>query len=104
VIEPTAPASISSSPKCEWAQITTYKLQSVRLRTGTTDQDGRLVFINDELTAVIVLLAGEDHAQERGLWSMEADFRVSGSRPPLFNSPYDAVAWLLRRDEEGLPG
>jgi len=83
--------------------MTTYKLQSVRLRTGTTDQDGRLVFINDELTAVIVLLAGEDHAQERGLWSMEADFRVSGSRPPLFNSPYDAVAWLSAGTKKACP-
>jgi hypothetical protein len=75
-----------------------HDLQPVRLKTGSDDRDGRLVFIDGELTAVIVLLAEEVHSQARGLWSMEADFRVHASQPPLFNSPYEAVSWLKSRD------
>jgi hypothetical protein len=75
-----------------------HEMQPVRLRTGTKDQDGRLIFIEGDLVAVIVLLADEIHEQDRGLWSMEADFRIAGPAPPLFNSPYEAVSWLLHQD------
>lgn len=71
--------------------------QPVQLKTGSKDNDGRLVFMDGELVAVLVLLADEAHGDDRGLWSMEADFRIPSSSPPLFNSPDDAVAWLRSR-------
>lgn len=77
-----------------------YEFRSVRLSTGSGDTDGRLVFIEGNLAAVIVLLADEAHGDQRGLWSMEADFRIGLSSPPLFNSPYEAVAWLRSRDRQ----
>lgn len=71
-----------------------YELQPVRVRTGTEDRDGRLILLEGELTAVVVLLADKVHGDQRGLWSLEADFRTYLARAPLFRSPHDAVIWL----------
>lgn len=77
-----------------------YDLKPVRLRTGCSDQDGRLIFLNGELTAVIVQLSDEAHQQDIGQWSMEADFSLIASKSPLFASPQDAIDWLASRDLE----
>ncbi|MCO6049308.1 hypothetical protein NGM99_05830 [Mesorhizobium sp. RP14(2022)] len=77
-----------------------YEFQAVRLRTGSTDSDGRLVFIDGELAAVLVLLADDVHGSSRGLWSVEVDFRFVLANSPLFTSLYDAAAWLQERNSE----
>jgi hypothetical protein len=81
---------------CGAEEMAVYALQHVQLKTGSQDRDGRLIFTDGELIAVIVLLADQSHGSDRGLWNLEAYFRSYRPQAPLFASPRDAVTWLHR--------
>lgn len=76
-----------------------YVFQPVRLQTGAQDSDGRLVFVDDELTAVLVLLADEMHGDDCGKWCLEAEFQHL-TRPRMFDSLQEAETWLRRQSAE----
>ena len=49
--------------------------QPVKVLVDGHDSEGRLIFANDQLSAVIVRLDGEAHAPDyRSLWNLEAGF------------------------------
>jgi len=49
------------------------QLQPVRVKTGSHDTEGQLVFSDGFLVAVLVRLS-QDHEEEAGLWFLEAGF------------------------------
>ena len=66
-------------------------LQAVTVETGSADEDGRLVFVNDRLLAILVRLERDDHVEPEfwGRWFLEAGFgpcHGSGSETMLFAS------------------
>lgn len=64
------------------------------------DSEGRLIFADKKLSAVIVRLDGESHAPEhKGRWHLEAGFGKCDPRvaPPTFSTPEEAGAWVRRR-------
>ena len=49
-------------------------MRPIRINTGSSDTDGRLVLADDRLVAVFVRLTGEEHGPLRGSWALEAGF------------------------------
>ncbi len=73
--------------------------QCVRVGSGfTREEDGRLVFLDGTLAAILVSRP-EDHEEPelRGSWFIEAGFCPVTGVPETFPSFEDAVAWILRR-------
>jgi hypothetical protein len=66
--------------------------------TGSPDQEGVLVFVDERLAAVLVRLAHVSHpAQMRGKWFLEAGFGpCASSSQKLFSSLEEAEAWIRR--------
>jgi hypothetical protein len=72
-------------------------LQPVRVRTGSRDTDGQLVFADGSLVAVLVRLS-EDHEEDAGMWFLEAGFDGADERShPPFADLDEAQAWIQRR-------
>jgi hypothetical protein len=73
--------------------------QSVRVGSGfTREEDGRLVFVDGTLAAILVCRSDED--EEPGLtgaWSIAAGFGPISGVEETFLTFEDAVAWILRR-------
>ncbi|MGF9756191.1 hypothetical protein AAII07_13370 [Microvirga sp. 0TCS3.31] len=72
----------------------------VKVRIDGHDSDGRLIFADDQLSAVIVRLDGEAHIPEhKGQWHLEAGFGPCDVRlaPPTFSTPEEAGAWVQQR-------
>jgi hypothetical protein len=73
----------------------TLTLQPVEVMTGSHDQDGRLVFADGQLAAVLVHLDDPVHEDERGGWFLEVGFGpCSRSHQPVFGSLEDAETWV----------
>ncbi len=71
-------------------------LKPVRIETGSPDEDGRLVFADDRLVAVLVRLS--DQHEEAGKWFLEAAFgRAESGDHPVFADLEDASGWLAGR-------
>ncbi|MFC0387958.1 hypothetical protein [Muricoccus vinaceus] len=69
-------------------------LTPVRLDTDTEDEEGRLVFADDCLVAVLVQLADGHEAQ--GHWFLEHGFgRLGVPVPPTFSDLRAAEHWIV---------
>lgn len=78
--------------------------QPVKVRIDGHDSEGRLIFADDQLSAVIVRLDGEAHAHDhKGRWHLEAGFGPCEARvaPPTFTTPEEAAAWVRHRLTSG---
>ena len=79
-------------------------LQSVRVDTGSEDEDGVLVFADGRLVAVLVRLSDE-HGDKAGQWFLEHGFnRLDGTAHPTFGDLEAAQAWIagrIRRESAG---
>ena len=72
-------------------------LQPVRLGTGDGDEDGRLVFADQRLVAVLVHLS-QQYEELAGLWYLEAGFGpLDGPEHPTFRDLDAAQDWIRRR-------
>jgi len=72
-------------------------MQPVRVGTGSEDEEGRLVFVEDALVALLVRLSG-NHDADAGKWFLEAEFDCDCLEPPaLFEDLEQAQAWFARR-------
>ncbi|KMO13890.1 hypothetical protein [Methylobacterium platani] len=73
------------------------QLQPVRVKTGSSDTEGQLVFTNGLLVAVLVRLS-EDHEGEAGMWFLEAGFDgVEERAQPTFADLDEAQEWIQHR-------
>jgi hypothetical protein len=72
--------------------------QPVSVLIDGHDSEGRLIFADAQLTAVIVRLDGKAHAPDQmGQWHLEAGFgRCDVSNAPLFATPEEAGAWVTQ--------
>jgi hypothetical protein len=72
----------------------------VKVRIDGHDSEGRLIFADDQLSAVIVRLDSEAHIPEhREQWHLEAGFGPCDVRlaPPTFTTLEEAEAWVQQR-------
>jgi hypothetical protein len=75
----------------------TVTLQPVRIETGSDDEDGRLVFADGLLVAVLVRLS-DQHGDMTGQWYYEHGFgRFDGPGHPTFATLEAAQDWITRR-------
>ena len=73
-------------------------LQPTTLATLSSDKVGCLLFIDGDLTAVIVRLDDEVHGDDCGSWFLEVGLgRCDLIRPPVFPSIEAAQTWVLTR-------
>ena len=73
------------------------RLEPVRVGTGSDDEDGRLIFKDDALVALLVRLS-DNHDEDAGKWLLEAEFRCDCGEPAaLFDDLDQAQAWFARR-------
>lgn len=74
------------------------EFQPVKVGTGSADEEGRLVFHDGKLIAVLVRLDDANHGPALGQWSLEAGFNgVDSVKPPLFANLTAAERWLDRQ-------
>lgn len=71
-------------------------LKPVTLGLDTDDTDGRLVFLDDRLVAVLSLLS-ELHGPMAGLWCVEAGFGIDHRGGETSASLDAAVSWIEQR-------
>ncbi|GEP07686.1 hypothetical protein [Methylobacterium oxalidis] len=72
-------------------------LKPVRVATGSGDEEGRLIFADGYLVAVLVQLSDE-HGAEARKWFFEAGFgQLAGPDQPTFADLDEAKAWITRR-------
>ena len=79
--------------------------QPVSVLIDGHDSEGRLIFADDQLSAVIVRLDGESHIPEhKGRWHLEAGFGKCDARitSTTFKTPEEAEAWVKQRLASGL--
>jgi len=75
----------------------TLDLQLVRVQTGFEDEEGRLVFADGRLIAVLVRLSDQQEGLA-GLWFYEHGFGpFNGHAHPTFESLEAALAWIEQR-------
>jgi hypothetical protein len=72
-------------------------LQSVRVETGSPDQEGCLMFAGDKLAAVLVRLSAE-HGEKAGGWYVEKGFgRLDAPSHPVFPDLQAAQDWISQQ-------
>ncbi|RXF67943.1 hypothetical protein [Hansschlegelia zhihuaiae] len=77
------------------------EFQPVKVATGSADEEGRLVFHEGKLIAVLVRLDDANHGPALGQWSLEAGFNgVDSTKPPLFANLAAAERWIGRQIAE----
>jgi hypothetical protein len=74
------------------------RFEPVQVAPGGGDTDGRLVFADWYLVAVLVRLS-EGHGEEAGRWFLEAGFglAVTVLKPPTFADLDEAQAWITQQ-------
>jgi hypothetical protein len=74
--------------------------QPIRVETGTSEEDGRLVLADGKLIAVLVCLSDEHPQPElHGQWFVEAGFGPIFQKHEVFSTLEDAVAWIRQTVE-----
>jgi hypothetical protein len=65
---------------------------------ASPDSEGRLVFFDERLAAILVRLDDEEHGEDRGGWFLEAAFGVLSdiSGDAVFGTLEEAADWLHR--------
>lgn len=71
--------------------------QPILLATGSEDETGQLVFVDNRLVAVLVRLDSEAHGDLTGLWYVEKTFGVECDWPMLFTSLAEVKTWASSR-------
>ena len=72
----------------------TLSLQPVRIRTESSDEEGRLVMAEGFLVAILIQLSA-DHGTEAGYWFLEVGFGNLGHpRPAPFPDLPAALDWI----------
>ena len=72
-------------------------LEQVQVSTDSADREGRLVFTDGQLLAVLVRLS-DQHTGSAGLWLLEDGFGLAAAKEaPLFPDLDAAVRWLAQR-------
>jgi hypothetical protein len=72
-------------------------LQSVRVETGSPDEEGCLMFASGKLAAVLVRLSAE-HGEKAGGWYLEKGFgRLDAPTHPIFPDLQAAQDWLSQQ-------
>ena len=80
------------------------KLQPAKLATTSCDRTACLLFLDGDLSAVLVRLDEEAHGHERGSWFLEIGFGpCEVTPPPLFATMDAAQTWVLARHEQTKP-
>jgi hypothetical protein len=71
------------------------EFRPIKVATGSADEEGRLVLVEDRLVAVLVRLEDSGHGAARGQWCLEAGFNgVDSTEPPLFVDLEAAERWI----------
>lgn len=79
------------------------RLEPVRLALGD-DGDGRLVFVDDVLVAILVRLS-DQHERRSGAWFLEVGFgQLDGTTNPVFVDLDTAHSWIAARLARTAPG
>jgi hypothetical protein len=72
-------------------------MQPVRVDTDSVDEEGRLVFADGLLVAILVQLQDSDH-ERAGQWFLEVGLgSLQGVAAPTFASLPEATRWIRRR-------
>jgi hypothetical protein len=72
-------------------------LQSVRVETGSPDEEGCLIFASEKLAAVLVRLSAE-HGEKAGGWYVEKGFgRLDAPSHPMFPDLQAAQDWICQQ-------
>jgi hypothetical protein len=72
-------------------------IQSVRVETGSPDEEGCLILAGDKLVAVLVRLSAE-HGQSAGGWYVEKGFgRLDAPSHPIFPDVQAAQNWISQQ-------
>jgi len=68
---------------------------SLKIRTGSLDDNAVLMLVDSELVAILVELTDEGHDDAIGAWCVEATFGLSPGRiPTTFPTAQDAADWV----------
>jgi hypothetical protein len=71
--------------------------QTVTVETNAPDEEGRLVFADNRLVAVLVRLS-EEHGRKAGRWYLEHGFgKLDGLAQPIFTDLDEAQDWVAQR-------
>ena len=84
---------------------------SLKIRTGSLDDNAVLMLVDGELVAILVELRDKGHEDSIGAWCVEATFGLSPGRiPTIFPTAQDAADWICGNAgskpchvEDGLP-
>ena len=81
----------------------TLTTKPVRVSTGA-DEDGRLVFSDDRLVAILVRLS-DQHEIAPGQWFYEAGFgSLDGPHHPIFANLEEATEYIAQRIDQAQRG
>ena len=72
----------------------------VKVRIDGHDSEGRLIFADNQLSAIIVRPDGEAHVpKHKGRWHLEAGFGKCDARiaSTTFRTPEETEAWVKQR-------
>ena len=73
-------------------------LQPVRVATGSPDENGCLVFDDDQKLVALLVQLSDEHEDEAGLWFYEAGFGpMDGPDHPTFPDLDAAQEWITMR-------
>jgi hypothetical protein len=73
-------------------------VENARIAGGAIPDEGRLIFYDGALVAVLIRLEPELAAQTGGVWYLQAGFgTVEDFHHPSFPSIDDGLAWLSQR-------
>jgi hypothetical protein len=75
-------------------------LQAIRVETGTSEEDGRLVLVDGKLIAVLVRLSDEYPQPElHGQWFVEVGLGPIFQRHEVFSTLEEAIVWIRQTVE-----
>lgn len=70
---------------------------AMKVRTGSADDNGMLMLLDDHLIAILVELSDDIHGEARGRWALEQTFGLFNiSAPETFASIEQAWDWIGR--------
>ncbi len=73
-------------------------LQPVRVATGSPDENGFLVFDDDQKLVALLVQLSDEHEDEAGQWFYEAGFGpMDGPDHPAFPDLDAAQEWITKR-------
>lgn len=75
---------------------------TMQVRTGSADNNGVLMLLDDQLIALLIELTDDVHGPARGRWALESTFGLFNiSTPETFANIEQAWDWLTRAADGG---